>query len=376
MKYRKFGKLGIEMSALGFGCMRLPLMAEDYGIINEPEAIRMIRYAVDNGVNYVDTAYPYHKGQSERLVAKALKDGYRDKVYLATKFPSWMLKEPSDFDRILDEQLQKLETDHIDFYLLHALNNSSWDTMVNNNVFEAIERFQKSGKVKHIGFSFHDDLAAFKRIIDAYAWDFCQIQFNYLDEYNQAGLEGLEYAAARGIAVVVMEPLLGGKLAIRPPEPVARLWEQATVQRAPAEWALRWVWNHPGVSVVLSGMSTFDQVEENLKIADAALAQSLTAEELSIVAQVISTYKNMPKIDCTACEYCMPCPFGVSIPGNFRLLNGLTMYNDMNQKKAYARLEENAQAANCRACGKCESKCPQKLPIRELMKTVAKFMAE
>lgn len=374
MLYRKFGKLDCQVSALGFGCMRLPLQGDDSAQIDEAEAIRMIRHAVDEGVNYIDTAYPYHKGQGERLVAKALRDGYRSRVYLATKFPSWILKEPADFDRLLNEQLEKLETDVIDFYLMHSLDGKKWDTLVENGVFDAMDAYKRSGKVRYVGFSFHDELPQFKRIIDAYDWDFCQIQFNYLDENTQAGLEGLRYAAARNIGVVVMEPLLGGKLAIEPPEPVARLWEQAPVKRTPAQWALRWVWNHPEVSVVLSGMSTYPQVEDNLRTARQAVASSLTPEELAIIDRVKAAYRSLPRIDCTGCDYCMPCPFGVKIPGNFRLYNGLVTYNDQTRKSAYHKLGENERAANCRSCGKCEKVCPQHLPIRELMKTVASAM--
>jgi predicted aldo/keto reductase-like oxidoreductase len=376
MKYRKFGRLDVQVSALGFGCMRLPILGDDAGRIDEPEAIRMIRHAVDRGVNYIDTAYPYHQGQSERLVAKALKDGYREKVYLATKFPSWMLREHADFYRLLDEQLQKLETGRIDFYLLHALNKAHWETMLRCGVFEAIKEYLKSGKVGHIGFSFHDDLETFKTIIDAYDWDFCQIQYNYLDEHRQAGLEGLRYAAARGIAVIVMEPLLGGKLATEPPRQVADIWAGSGVKRTPAEWALRWVWNHPEVSVVLSGMSTFGQVEENLRIADEALPDSLSADEMEAVERVKQAYNAMPKIDCTGCEYCMPCPYGVQIPRNLRMYNALMMFNDLKQKGEYLKLDESARASGCQACRNCEKACPQKLKISELMPRVVEALTQ
>lgn len=375
MKYRRCGKLDVNASALGFGCMRLPVLGDGAGPIDEPEAIRMIRRAVDGGVNYIDTAYPYHHGQSEPLVGRALRDGYREKVHLATKLPTWLVRDPSDFDRYLDEQLRRLETDRVDFYLLHALDGNRWGVLLDNGVFDAIDRYKRSGRIRYAGFSFHDHLTVFKKIIDAHDWDFCQIQFNYLDEYDQAGLEGLRYAAARNIAVVVMEPLLGGRLAGAPPDAVARLWEQAPVRRTPAEWALRWVWNHPEVSVVLSGMSALEQVEENLRIAGEAEAGSLTGGELALIERVKQAYKSLPRIDCTGCGYCTPCPFGVDIPGNFQMYNGLMAFNDRSRKPAYFGQEEKVRASGCRACGRCESLCPRRLPIRELLKKVAEAMA-
>ncbi len=370
MLYRKFGKCGFEASILGFGCMRLPLRGKDSSAIDEPEAIRMIRYAIDHGVNYIDTAYPYHGGNSELLVAKALKDGYREKVKLATKLPTWLVNEHGDFDRYLDEQLAKLETDHIDCYLLHALNKSGWDKLVELDYQKAIERYKQSGRVRHMGFSFHDDLETFKEIVDAYDWDFCQIQYNYMNETHQAGTEGLRYAAAKGLGVVVMEPILGGNLAKIPPAEIQGLWESAPVRRTPAEWALQWVWNHPEVSMVLSGMSDMRQVEENVR--SASRFQPLTQEELSIVGKVHDTYLRLMKADCTGCRYCMPCPFGVNIPRNFSLYNEGSMYDTMAAKKqSYARMKEENRASACKACGQCEELCPQNLPIRALLKEVA-----
>lgn len=377
MKYRKFGKTDFDASILGMGCMRLPVLGDNNADINEPEAIKMIRYAIDNGVNYVDTAYPYHSGQSELLVAKALKDGYREKVKLATKFPTWLLTAPSDFDKYLNEQLSRLETDHIDFYLLHALDKGRWDNLLKQGVFKAIESYKKSGKVKYIGFSFHDDLSTFKKITDAYDWDFCQIQLNYMDEIGQAGLEGMRYAASKGIPLVIMEPLRGGKLAAKPADSVAKIWDRAKVKRTPAEWALRWVWNFPEVAVVLSGMSTMEQLKENLKIADQADPQSLTREELAIVNDARDTYKSLSKIGCTDCKYCMPCPFGIDIPTNFAHYNDAHIYGDLEgMKEQYRNIEGDGQSYNCKECGVCESKCPQKLPIRTLLKQVTEVMAK
>jgi len=374
MKYRKFGKLGFETSALGFGCMRLPVINGNMNEIDEPEAIKMIRYAIDNGVNYIDTAYPYHHGNSELLVAKALKDGYRQRVKLATKLPTWLVNEYSDFNKYINEQLEKLNTEYIDLYLLHALDKDRWDKLLKLDVFKAIQQYKSSGKIKYMGFSFHDDINTFKRIIDSYDWDFCQIQFNYMDENYQAGIEGLKYAAAKGIAVVIMEPIRGGKLAQKPADQVQKLWDSAEIKRTPVEWALGWVWNHPEVSVVLSGMSTFEQIKDNLRIADKFDSGSLTVKEIELIGKVRETYKALSKVSCTGCEYCMPCPFGVNIPGSFTIYNEFYMYGNLEEKKrSYKFIEGNAD--KCRECGKCEKVCPQKLSIRKYLKDVAKLLS-
>ena len=372
MQYRKFGRCDFEVSALGFGCMRLPVFDGDDSKINEEEAIKLIRYGIDNGVNYLDTAYPYHKGTSELLVGKALKDGYREKVKLATKCPVWLVKDYEDFNKYLDEQLEKLQTDHIDMYLLHALDKERWDNLKNLNVFKFLDEAVKSGKVKHIGFSFHDELPVFKEIVDAYNWDFCQIQYNYMDTHYQAGKEGLEYAASKGMAVIIMEPLKGGKLAKNPPEGIKALWNKADVKRTPVDWALRWIWNHKEVTLILSGMGEMEQVVENIKIAEDSLPNTLSDYELILVDQVKSKYNELIKVNCTACNYCMPCPFGVNIPRNFALLNESSMYNDLGgYSKAYNNyMSEKDRAINCKECGICETKCPQNLSIRQHLKEV------
>jgi predicted aldo/keto reductase-like oxidoreductase len=375
MQYRRFGKLDWKVSALGFGCMRLPTKGQHENI-DEPEATRMLRYAIDHGLNYVDTAYPYHGGNSERFVGRALKDGYREKVSLATKLPCWEVEASEDFDRFLNEQLEKLQTDHIDFYLLHALNEKIWHKVRDLDVLAWAEGAMADGRIGHLGFSFHDEYAVFKEIVDACDWTFCQIQYNYMDIENQAGTRGLRYAASKGLAVVIMEPLLGGKL-VNPPEPVQELWDTAARKRSPADWALQWLWNQPQVSVVLSGMSTMEQVEQNIASADGSGVNVLTAEELALVEQVRKTYVELCPIPCTKCEYCMPCPNGVDIPRNFEAYNQGVMYDKPDRaREAYTGIAEEARASACIQCRECEELCPQSIPISEWMPRVHEVLGE
>jgi predicted aldo/keto reductase-like oxidoreductase len=371
VQYRKFGKLGWNVSALGFGCMRLPTIGGESARIDEPEAIRMVRHAIDQGVNYVDTAYGYHGGNSERLVGKALQDGYRAKVHLATKLPSWLVKEPSDFDRLLNEQLGKLQDEHIDVYLLHSLNANLWKTLLENDVLESAAKAQADGRIGQLAFSFHDSLEAFRTIVDGYdRWAMCQIQYNYMNEEVQAGTEGLRYAASKGLAVVIMEPLLGGRL-VNPPQAVREAWEAGPVQRTPAEWALQWLWNKPEVSVVLSGMSTMTQVEENLASASRSGVGTMSAEEEETVVRAREAYAGLSPIPCTKCEYCLPCPSGVNIPGNFEIYNEGRMYAEPERARhRYQRLADGTRASDCVACRHCEERCPQGIPISEWMPTV------
>ncbi|MCK9581724.1 MAG: aldo/keto reductase, partial [Methanoregula sp.] len=276
MLYRTVPKTGDKLSILGFGCMRYPLTKR--GSVDEERTIKQIRHAIDNGVNYVDTAPIYHMGKSEPVLARALADGYRGKVRIATKLPHWSVFERADMDRILNEQLKTLHTDHIDYYLLHMLNRTAFDRLLGLGVLEFLDTAKKDGRIKNAGFSFHANLPEFRKIVDAYPWEFCQIQYNYLDETSQAGTEGLQYAAGRGLAVMIMEPLRGGNLAGRVPEPVGKIWDAAPVKRSPVEWALRWVWDHPEVTVVLSGMNEEAHIDENLRVAESALSDSLTPE--------------------------------------------------------------------------------------------------
>lgn len=367
MQYRQFGKTGLKVSALGFGCMRFPLLSN--GEINVDEAVKQLRSAIDRGVNYLDTAYPYHGGKSEGVVAKAIKDGYREKVYLADKNPVWLVNKHEDFEKYLDEQLSRLETDYIDFYLLHALDKGRWDKIKALGAIDFIKKALQSGKIKHAGFSFHDNTAAFKEIVDAYDWDFCQIQYNYMDEYNQAGVEGLKYAAAKGMDVIIMEPLLGGKLAKTPPKVIQDIWDGAEIKRSPAEWALRWIWNQPEVSLLLSGMNDIKQVDENIRTAESAFVGAMKPEELALVDKVKNKYKELTRVNCTACRYCMPCPAGVDIPGNFAVYNEAAVYDNWdNCRNYYSRRKETEKASACVECGKCEKVCPQHLNIRQHLK--------
>lgn len=375
MRYRKFGKLGTKVSALGFGCMRLPTrdgipQSEN---IDEPETIRMIRYAIDQGVNYIDTAYPYHNGRSEVVTGMALRDGYRSKVMLATKSPVWQIAKPADFDTYLGEQLARLQTDHIDLYLLHALGTERWENIVlRHDLLERAEAAVDDGRIGHIGFSFHDKADTFKRIVDGYdGWSMCQVQYNYMDTENQAGTEGLKYAAAKGLAVVVMEPLLGGRLAV-PPRAAAEVFRGSGRDWSPAEWALQWVWDQAEVSTALSGMKAMREVEENLGAASRSGAGSLGAADLGLIEGARKVLSERASIPCTGCGYCQPCPSGVNIPRNFALYNDCIIYDDPAIPRAiYARfMPEGERAGACTACRTCEEKCPQGIAVSECMPEV------
>lgn len=377
MLYREMPKNGDKLSILGLGCMRL---AQKDGAIDEVRAMQQVRYAVDHGVNYIDTAWPYHGGQSEPFVGRALADGYREKVKLATKLPSWMVKSREDMDRFLNAQLEKLNTDRIDYYLVHCLVGDVWDAITALGVTEFLDTAKADGRIVNVGFSFHGSPDEFTRIVDAYAWDFCQIQYNYLDEENQAGTKGLEYAASRGLGVIVMEPLLGGKLASPVPAEVKAIWNEAQVKRTPVEWALRWIWNRPEVTVVLSGMNEETHVEENLRIAGEAQPESLTDAELELVGRVEQTYRRLMKASCTGCRYCVPCPAGVSIPVCFELYNTLHMFDSVEEARFMYAVRlcgaitggEPAYASQCERCGQCLEKCPQHLDIPGLLESVVK----
>ncbi|MBN1891042.1 MAG: aldo/keto reductase [Thermoflexales bacterium] len=377
MQYRTFGKLDWKVSVLGFGAMRLPLANDGSGKIDEPEATRMLHYAIDHGVNYVDTAYGYHGGESEKVVGRALQGGYRDKVKLVTKLPCWLVKTVDDFDRLLNEQLERLQTDHVDVYLLHALNAGHWDNLTRLGVFDWVEKAQASGRLRHLGFSFHDEYEVFQRIVDGYdKWVCSQVQYNFMDEEHQAGTRGIQYAASKGLAVVIMEPIRGGRLSIAPPPPIREIWETAPIQRTPADWALQWVWNHPEVSVVLSGMSAMQHVEENIASAERSRPGQMTEEELALIGRVRDKYREICPIPCTKCEYCLPCPNEVSIPRILEIYNEALMYNEYGSARLfYSWLGENEWADNCIECLECEDKCPQNIDIADWLKKADELLA-
>ena len=366
MQYRTMKKTGDRLSVLGYGCMRLPVNED--GSVNRKEAIAEIRYAIDHGVNYFDTAYVYHFGESETVLAEALENGYREKVKIASKLPSFFITSREQMDRILEEQLQRLRTDHIDYYLIHNLNGERWQKMVEMGIKDFMDKAIAAGKIKHAGFSFHGSGNSFSEIVDGYDWTFCQIQFNYLDENVQAGVEGLKYAAEKGLGIIVMEPLRGGILA-KPIPAAEALWKTAKVNRSPVEWGLRWVWDHPEVDVVLSGMSNMDQVVEKIRYAENGLPKALTQEEHALIREVKAAYDSRIKISCTGCGYCLPCSSGIDIPECFYRLNNSSMFENLAQEKeSYERMKRLnilVDAAKCIECGLCEEKCPQHIPIME-----------
>ncbi len=374
MQYRKFGSVrDFSVSALGFGCMRLPIVGDDQAAVNETEATRMLRWAIDHGLNYVDTAYVYHDGNSERWLGRALGDGYRARVRLATKLPVWSVAAAADFGRLFEEQLVRLATDRIDFYLLHDLHEGVWPKLKQLGVREWLDGLVRDGRVGAVGFSFHDRLSVFEEVIEDYkGWTFCQIQYNYMNLDVQAGTDGLKYAAAHGLAVVVMEPLLGGALAAPPPAVRAALAKGSAA--SPADLALRWLWNKPEVAVVLSGMTTFDQVRENVASASRGAIGSMSPQELEAIERAREAYRGSDAVPCTRCHYCMPCPNGVDIPRNFQLYNDARNFGGaarLLSRNLYLQLAAEKRASACVACGECEERCPQRIRIGEELGKVA-----
>ena len=371
LKYRSFPHTDVTASALGLGCMRLPVAD---GKIDRPEAIKLIRHAIDSGVTYVDTAYPYHGGESELVVGEALKDGYRQKVTLATKLPMWKIEAYEDMERTLDEQLTKLQVDHVDFYLLHALDVKRYRMAREMGVREFLDRMIQKGKIRYPAFSFHDDVAAFEEIATDYDWKLIQVQMNFLDEFNQATYAGVQkFAGARGIGVVVMEPLRGGSLAKQPPAEIQAIYDAAAEKRSPVEWAFRWLYDKPEFVTILSGMSTIAQLDDNLRIFDQAEPHCLSDEDKAMMTRVREAYEKRVRVGCTGCEYCQPCPSGVKIPRIFQGIDGASMFGSGSDfKPQYERLRaENADASQCVRCGACEAQCPQHFPIRDLLAQIA-----
>jgi uncharacterized protein len=383
--YRPFGRTGEQVSILGFGAMRLPVIDGHRERIDVPLATEMLHYALDHGVNYIDTAFPYHgasfddtPGNSEGFVGDALAAGYRDKVLLATKMPHWLVKSREDMERILAGQLERLRTDRIDCYLLHGMGAEPWEKLTGLGVVDFLEAAKADGRIRFAGFSYHDDPPAFAPVVDGYDWDFCQIQYNFLDVDFQAGAAGLAYAAERGLGVIVMEPVKGGRLAPPLPEAIQALWDGYPVERSPVEWALRFVWDDPRVSLLLSGMSTMDQVVANVETASKAQAGSLSAAEKALIDRVRDAYQARTVVDCTKCRYCMPCPQGIDIPLVLSSVNDASLFDDPEgAKKGYnmeVDIKHTARASECTECGQCEEACPQQLEvIRELANAALMF---
>lgn len=370
MQYRQ-DKYGNQISILGYGCMRFTGSA---GKIDIAKAQEEIRTAIENGINYYDTAYLYPG--SEAALGTILRNlNARDKVYIATKLPHYMVKKESDFDRFFTEELQRLQTDHVDYYLIHMLTNvEAWERLCGLGILEWIARKKEEGKIRQIGFSFHGGVESFLRIVDAYDWEFCQIQYNYLDEHSQAGVKGLKYAAEKGLPVIIMEPLRGGRLTDKLPEAAYEVFRKYPVKRSPAAWGLRWLWNQPEVTCVLSGMNSLEMLHDNLETADSIHEGELNEEEMKAYRKVVDIINAKIKVPCTGCRYCMPCPRGVDIPGCFSAYNHGSSDNLFTGLKEYMMCmvlrQKYTGVSNCIGCGKCEQHCPQGIEIRKELKAI------
>jgi predicted aldo/keto reductase-like oxidoreductase len=376
LQYIKFPKLNTKVSRFGMGCMRFPKKKNSVGksITDELESIKMIQYAVENGVNYFDTAYVYK--DSEAILGKALNGGLREKVFIATKSPVSMAEKPEDFDIYLDESLKRLQTGYIDFYLLHSLDKNSWEKVKKLKLLDKLNTAKKEGKIIYRAFSFHDDLKLFKEIIDSYSWDMCQIQLNFMGEYYQAGVEGLKYAASRGIGAVIMEPLLGGLLGENIPLDIVEKWDSSGIKRTPAEWAFRWLSNFQDATIILSGASTMEQLKEDIKIFEKAFPNSMTEKEVQTFKEVKKLYERKLKVRCTGCSYCMPCPSGVNIPGVLWQYNSAFMGDPKILKEGYKSwfCNNKMDASQCIECSQCEEACPQHINVIDKLKAAHKYL--
>lgn len=374
MQYRKFKKIDKDVSLLGMGAMRLPV--DESGTVNADTAIDIIRSAIDAGVNYVDTAYPYHNGQSERIVGRALKDGYREKVLLADKMPIWLAKDEEHMKSLFYKQLERLDTDCIDMYLVHNVFRPNWKKAKKLNLMPFLEELKAQGKIKHIGFSFHDSFEFFQEVLNEYPWEFCQIQLNYMDKDHQAGVKGLKYAAEKGLDVIIMEPLKGGRITDAIPPTVQKLWDDFETKRSPAEWAFKWLANMPEVTTMLSGMSSKAQLEENIRILSAEDVDVLTPEEKALIDQVSAEYNKLIKYSCTGCQYCLPCPQKIEIPKVLGYYNDWNVYEQNPSTKFEYDTWLGKHGSDCIGCGACEEKCPQSLAIAQAMKDAAEAFGQ
>ena len=379
MKYRKFGRLDWDVSVLGFGVMRLPLMDQDPTNIDEAESIKMIRTAIDNGVNYLDLGHPYNDRQYEcltRMIGQALQNGYRQKIKVTATLPTFSMNASPDLDRYLNEQLQWLQVDKIDFYLVGRLNRENWPKLEGLDVLSSAEKAMADGRIGHLGFAFHDHFQVLRDILNAYDnWALCQFQYSYMDMDHDPGLSGIKYASDKGLAVVVTEPLRWGRLTKQPPESVAKIWEGAPKKRDLTEWGLRWVWNHPEVSVVVSDMSTMQQVMENIAFAAGAEPDSLTVRELVLINQVREAYLEMRPILCTSCRACMPCEMGIDVPRIFELYNDAIIYRDIQTARSIYCLEKH-HIDSCTECDACENACVKRIAILDCLKAARRLFDE
>ena len=374
MVYRELGKTGLKLFPLGIGTVRLPIKNDDFSDVDYEKAVSVLRHAIDSGINYIDTGFTYHyNGNGEKAVGMALEDGYRQKVNLGAKLPLWLCNSLEECKDMVEGQLKRMNTDYFDLYFIHALDSESWKKAKSLNILGYIEELKNKGKIKYIGFSFHDNFDVFKEITDSYKWDFCLIQLNYLDTEYQAGIKGLEYAYSKGMGVLIMEPLKGGQLAQEPPESIKEIWNKGEVKRSTVQWGLDFLYNRKEVTCVLSGMNTFEMIDENVAYAENAYPNCISDHDIRLYDEVKEKLTKLIKIPCTRCRYCMPCPFGVDIPANFEYYNTGHMYETIDfTKKFYNRaIFDPKRSTNCTGCRTCVDKCPQNIDIPQFLTKIS-----
>lgn len=368
MDIRKFPGTDLTVSALGMGCMRLPVFDAENNPVNHEEAVKLIRKAIDGGITYIDTAYGYHGGDSEVTVGEALRDGYREKVVLTSKLPLWLVEKYEDMEKLLDTQLQRMGVEYLDFYLAHAVSKDRFEKVVSLGLFDFFDKMLEKGKIRNVGFSFHDNFEVFKTVVDSYPWKLAQVQMNILDEFNQATMKGIEYAAEKGIGVVIMEPLRGGALANNIPEEVIKLYDSFPEKRSCVEWAFRYLYDRKEIITILSGMSNEKQLNDNLRIFENSKAETMSEEEKKLLTDVRLAYEARVRIGCTGCEYCQPCPQEIKIPRLFGRYDNCAVFGGF--EKLYERYNEDPAYQKCVSCGACEAACPQNIKIRDWLKQI------